>query len=119
MGLGSGALCGGPDECAPGLGCVETFGVAWCLAFCDPEADNDPCADDESRFKGECSVRLPAQSDIGLCLPTCDLAAGTGCPERDDVACRLPFGVPYAVCTRPVPRTIKLVRLLIRHSSTQ
>ena len=106
-GSAEGDLCGAPDACASGLGCVETFGLSRCLRFCDPDlagGSSDPCStsagDDPYNRVARCVARIPSQTQIGLCVPPCDLATGGGCREKDAVVCLLPLGVPYAMCGR-------------------
>ena len=106
-GTAEGESCAAADECAVGLGCVETFGVSRCLRFCDPDeagGADDPCyataGDDRINSLARCVARLPSQTQIGICVPPCDLANGDGCPAKDAVRCLLPLGVPYAMCGR-------------------
>ncbi len=105
-----GEQCTEPSGCGPGLGCVDSFGVTACLRFCDPDRE-DACAigatpGDTFSERAECIAVVG--NGVGVCVRPCDLATGAGCaadpdPEAGPVRCVLPFGVPYAVCSRFPP----------------
>jgi hypothetical protein len=65
----AGEACDSANECQPGIGCYSINDAdSVCTAFCDLEADSDPCAPD-----GTCTgdlLGLASMGDtVGLCVP--------------------------------------------------
>ncbi len=104
-----GDLCGVPEDCSKGLGCIRVFGLPRCLRFCAPADEGDltePCASDPGTHPysahARCIAVIRSGAEVGACVLPCQPATGgdSGCPANEEtpVGCGLPPGSDFAVC---------------------
>ena len=65
----AGESCESANECEPGVGCYSINGADFvCTAFCDLEADPDPC-DPDGTCQGDLIGKASMNDTVGLCVP--------------------------------------------------
>jgi len=83
----AGAICFEPDQCGTNLSCVDGL----CRSFC---GNDDDCESSEA----EC---IRQWAGWAVCDSDCDVLAGTGCPNDEELECMMSlndFGSPLALC---------------------